>query len=347
MITSWFTRLTVIASLALITAGSFGQLGGTSTYGFLSLNAGARTAALSGSIVAANEANLSMVSENPAFLEPSMGNQLSLSYVNYFSDINFGQAAYAWSTQKTGTFSARIFYLNYGDFIEANEYGEITGSFQAAEYNLGLSWGIQLDSAFTAGLSIKPVYSVFERYTSWGIAGDAALLYRPPGKLFSAGIVARNIGTQLTTYDSPLKEPIPFELIAGFNYKIKYAPFNIFLNLQHLEKYNLDIIQPGDVVDPATGEKVYAGKFQEVALKSLDHVGLGVEFIPGTAINFRLGYNFRRRAELKPTTRNSASGMSFGLGLNLKNFRIDYSLASYHVSGASHLLTITTDLDNF
>jgi len=343
----WFLRILIPALLIVLPAQNFAQVGGSYTYGFLGLTSSARSAALSGNLIAANDSDLSMVIENPAFLNPDMGNQVSLSYVNYFSDIQYGQAAYARSTNKYGTFSARIFYMNYGDFIEANEYGEITGNFKAAEYNLGISWGLQLDSAFTVGLSIKPVYSVFERYNSWGIAGDAALLYQAPSKLISAAIVARNIGTQITTYYSPKKEPIPFELLAGFNFKIKHAPFNLFMNLQHLEKFNLDIIQPGDEIEPATGEKVYKNNFQEAALKTLDHLGLGVEFVPGKAISFRFGYNFRRRAELKLGTRNSASGMSFGLGLNLKQFKIDYSLANYHVSGVSHLLSLTTDLDNF
>ncbi len=340
-------KILISALLIAFPMKGFTQLGGTYTYGFLGLTSSARSAALSGNLVAANDADLSLVIENPAFLNPDMGNQISLSYVNYFSDINYGQAAYAKSTEKYGTFSARIFYLNYGNFIEANEYGEITGSFKAAEYNLGISWGLQIDSSFTVGLSVKPIYSVFERYNSWGIAGDAALMYKAPSNLVSAAIIARNFGSQLTTYYSPDREPIPFELLAGFNFKIKHAPFNLFLNLQHLEKYNLDIIQPGDEIDPATGEKVYKNNFQKTALKTLDHVGIGVEFIPGKAIHFRFGYNFRRRAELKLGTRNTASGMSFGLGLNLKNFKIDYSLANYHVSGVSHLLSLTTDLDNF
>jgi hypothetical protein len=347
MISGRILRLLLFLATILVSSGSYAQLGGRYTYGFLGLTSAARSAALSGNVIAVNNPDLSMTFENPALLDSTMGRQISLSYVNYFADINYGQAAYAMNTSRLGTFSARIFYLNYGDFIEANEYGEITGTFKAAEYNLGISWGLRLDSAFTVGLSVKPVYSVFERYSSWGIAGDVALLYRSQQNRFSAGLVARNIGTQLTTYDNPDREPIPFEILAGFNYKIQYAPFNIFVNLNHLEKYDLDVILPGDVTDPATGEKVYNNRFQETALKALDHVGLGVEFVPGKAINFRFGYNFRRRAELKLGTKNTASGMSFGLGLKLKNFRLDYSLASYHVSGASHLLTITTDLDDF
>jgi len=346
MIFSRNYKLILCMLFTAFSTGSYAQLGGAYTYGFLGLTSAARSAALSGNVVAANDPNLSMVYENPALLDSTMGNQVSLSYVNYFADINYGQAAYAMNTSRLGTFSARIFYLNYGNFIEANEYGEITGSFKAAEYNLGISWGLQLDSAFTVGLSIKPVYSVFERYSSWGIAGDVALLYRSQENRFSAGLVARNIGTQLTTYDNPIREPIPFEILAGLNYKIKHAPFSLFLNLNHLEKYDLDVVLPGDITDPATGEKVYNSRFQETALKTLDHVGLGAEFVPGKAINIRFGYNFRRRSELKLGTKNTASGMSFGLGLKLKNFNLDYSLASYHVSGVSHLLTITADLDN-
>lgn len=342
-----FNGFILILFILILPVVGKAQIGGTYTYGFLGLTSAARSAALSGNLTAVNNADLSLVYENPALLNPDMGNQISLGYVNYFADINYGQAAYAVDAGKYGTFSARIFYLNYGDFIEADEYGEITGSFQAAEYNLGLSWGLQLDSSFTIGISAKPIYSVFERYTSWGLAGDAALMYQTPGRQFSAAVVARNFGTQLTTYHSPSREPIPFELLAGFNYKIKYAPFNLFLNLQHLEKYNLDIILPGDELDPATGEKLYKNNFQEFALKTLDHVGMGVEFVPGKAINFRFGYNFRRRAELNLGTRNSAAGMSFGIGLRLKHFNLDYSLASYHVSGVSHLLTLTTDLDDY
>lgn len=336
-----------LAIIFLLPVTSFAQAGGGYTYGFMSLTASARSAALSGNLVAVNNPDLSLVRENPAFLTEDMANQVSLSYVNYFSDIQYGQAGYARSAGKLGTFSAQIFYISYGDFIEANEYGDITGSFQAAEYNLGISWGFRPDSAISIGLSLKPIYSVFERYSSWGIAGDAAVLYHAPGSLFSAALVARNMGAQLTTYHNPEREPIPFELLAGFGYKIKYAPFNLAVNLSHLEKFNLDVIQPGDEIDPATGNKLYKNRFQETALKTLDHLGLGVEFVPGKAVSFRFGYNFRRRAELKLGTRNSASGLSFGLGLKLKQFNLDYTLASYHVAGTSHLLTVTTDLDDF
>ena len=196
-------------------------------------------------------------------------------------------------------------------------------------------------------MSVSPIYSVFERYNSWGIAVDAALLYISPGQLSAASLIVRNIGTQLTTYYSPDPEPLPFELLAGFSQKIRYAPFRLSLTLRNLQKFSLDLIQPDDETDPATGEKIYDSNFKEFASKGLDHLVAAVEFVPGEVISLRFGYNFRNRAELKLGTRNTASGLTFGLGLNLGNFVIDYALANYHVAGISHLLSLTSRLSDF
>ncbi len=322
------------------------QIGGSYTYGLLNLNASARSGSLGGALIAAPDPGVNLVAENPAYLGIGMHNQLALSYVNYFADINYGQVAYALNTNRAGNFSAGLFYLNYGNFIEANEYGDITGEFQAAEYVFQFGWGIQLDSTISVGINLKPIYSVLERYQSWGISADAALLYLSPGKLTAASLVIRNLGTQLSTYASPGREALPFEILAGFSQKIQHAPFRLHLTLRNLQQFNLDVIQPGQATDPATGLKLYNNKFQEISSKSLDHVVAGVEFLPGKVISLRFGYNFRSRAELKLGTRNTASGMSFGLGLNLGKLRIDYGLANYHVAGLSHLLSLSTNLSS-
>jgi hypothetical protein len=69
-------------------------------------------------------------------------------------------------------------YINYGSFIEANEYGDILGNFTAAEYSLNLSYSYALDSLISIGATVRPIYSVLERYTSWGIASDFGIHYR-------------------------------------------------------------------------------------------------------------------------------------------------------------------------
>lgn len=324
-----------------------GQTGGQYTYGFLNLNTSARSAALGGTLAAALDPDVSLMSENPAFLNASHHHHLGLNYVNYFSDIQYGRVSFAHHARQAGTFGASLFYLNYGNFLEADPYGEITGEFQAAEYVLDISWGYRLDSVFSVGVSLRPIYSVLERYHSWGLAANASLLYLAPGKRTAATILIRNFGTQLSTYYSPQKEPLPFEILAGFSHKLQYAPFRLNLTYRNLQQFDLDVTLPEDEIDPETGKKRYSSKFSEISLKTLDHLVAGVEFVPGKVLSLRFGYHFRNRAEMKLGTRNTATGLSFGLGLNLGKIRVDYGLASYHVAGMSHLITLSGNLHGF
>lgn len=336
--------LVLLLSLSLLSVGAFSQLGGQYTYGLLNLNTSARSGALGGSLIASNNPDISIVNENPAYLGMGLDNQLNLSYINYFADIQYGRVAYSFKTEKYGSFATGLFYLNYGDFIEANEYGEITGEFQAAEYTFDLSWGFRVDSVLSVGVNVRPIYSVFERYSSWGIATDVAVLYLSPGKLTSAALLIRNFGTQLSTYYSPDKEPIPFEIMAGVTQKIKHAPFRLSFTFRNLQKFDIDVILPDDDTDPSSGKKLYDSNIREIASKGLDHLIAAVEFVPGKVINIRFGYNFRSRDELKLGTRNTASGLTFGFGLKLGEIRLDYALANYHVSGLSHLMTLSSKL---
>jgi hypothetical protein len=43
----------------------------------------------------------------------------------------------------------------------------------------------------------------------------------------------------------------------------------------------------------------------------------------------------------------SLAGMSVGLGFKIKQFRLDYGMAFYHVGGTVHHIGITTDIDEF
>jgi hypothetical protein len=77
----------------------------------------------------------------------------------------------------------------------------------------------------------------------------------------------------------------------------------------------------------------------------LDHLVAGVEFVPGDLIAIRIGYNFLRRTELRMAEYGGATGFSFGAGLNLGKFTIDYALANYHVSGLTHSISLHANLN--
>ena len=52
-----------------------------------------------------------------------------------------------------------------------------------------------------------------------------------------------------------------------------------------------------------------------------------------------------RRGELSSSSVNDLAGFSFGIGIRVKQFQIDYGFGSYHFAGAAHHFGISVNLD--
>jgi hypothetical protein len=76
------------------------------------------------------------------------------------------------------------------------------------------------------------------------------------------------------------------------------------------------------------------------------HVTLGTEFIITPNIFLRVGYNYRRRQELKIAEKPGTAGFSFGFECKVNRFQIGYGRAIYHLAGPSNHFTVTTNLRN-
>ncbi len=164
--------------LCLLVSASQAQTGGDNVYEFLNLTHSGLVASLGGTNVSLNTANLNLAYHNPSLLNPDMNNSIALNYVNYFAGVNYGQAIYSRSYERTGNFAAGITYLNYGTFTEADPSGNITGTFSASEYALLLIYSRTIDSLFSVGINVKPVLSHLEKYTSFGFAADLGAGYQ-------------------------------------------------------------------------------------------------------------------------------------------------------------------------
>jgi len=339
-------RNILLAFLLFLPLTIFGQLGGTSTYSFLRLTNSARVAALGGKAVSIWDDDLNLPFHNPALLNPGMSKHLVLNYVNYFTDVNYGYVSYAEQFNKLGTVAAGIHYINYGDFIAADRYGNITGEFTASEIAVNLIWARPIDSLFRFGVNLKPVYSVMETYRSLGIAADIGLIYVSRDSLFSAGLTMKNIGTQITTYHSNQKEPLPFEIEFGISQKLEHAPFRFILVAHNLQRFDLSYENDVYNIDPFTGQPIQENRLEEFADKMMRHVILGVEFMPMEAFHLRFGYNYLRREELKIDTRVAMVGFSWGFGLKISGMRLDFGRASYHLAGATSQFSLSTDFSS-
>ena len=121
--------LFLLASLLFVTTLT-AQIGGRSTYQFLSLLNSPRQAALGGKVVTNYDYDPTQGLFNPASINPKMDNQLSLNYVNYIGDVNYGSAAYAYLwDRRTQVIHTGVTYVNYGQFAGYDENGECNSKF--------------------------------------------------------------------------------------------------------------------------------------------------------------------------------------------------------------------------
>lgn len=333
---------TVLFSLIVFAGRS--QIGGEYTYQFLELTNSARMAALGGTQIAIfDESDLNLPYYNPSLLQQEMDNRLLVNYVNYLTDINYGYVSYAKSYNGIGNFAVGMHYINYGKFQEATETGELTGAtFNAAEYALNIIYSNSF-KRLNYGVNLKPILSSFESYQSFGIAADIGLNFRSKGGNTSLALVARNMGTQITTYyDSGNKESLPFNLQLGVSQRLKHAPIILSATLQQLN--NWDLAAPKE--DPEfTPEELFT-RNESFAKQIMRHTVIGAEILPSENFILRVGYNYQRRQELKFDSKASTVGFSAGFGLKIKRFRLDYGISRFHLAGSSSLFSLAINLNN-
>lgn len=330
----------------LLFLSSFAQIGGSYTFGSLNLVSSAREAALGGNSFCVKDGDLNLAIKNPSLLDSSMSNQLALSYVNYFTDINYGYAAYARDFHNYGTFDVGMQYINYGTFALTDETGIQTGEFSAGDYALIIGWGKAIKYGFSVGANLKNMYSHIESYSSYGLATDLAGTYYNDKYRFTAALLVKNIGIQIKPYTEGNKEPLPFEIQLGISKRLAHLPFRFSIVGEHLERFDISFTDPADITtDPITGE--ITDNSPGVGAKIMQHIVFGGEFLPSKNLFLRFGYNFKRRNELGLDAKMGFVGFSWGLGLKVSKFQFNYAMATYHLGATSHNFTITTNLSDF
>lgn len=339
-------KIYLVFGFILLTVVAQAQIGGESTYQFLELTNSARVAALGGTQIAINDSSdLNLPYHNPALLHREMNDRVLVNYVNYLADVNYGYASYARDYDSIGTFAVGMHYINYGQFDEALENGELTGlTFKAAEYALNLMYSNRY-KRLRYGINLKPILSSFESYQSFGIAADLGLSVSSKSGYTTVGLVARNLGTQITTYyNDGQREKIPTNIQIGVSQKLKHAPVVFSATMQHLNHW--DLANPDEDPEFST-ETVYT--YDEKFFKQfMRHMVLGVEFLPSKNFIIRAGYNYQRRQELKFDNKASTVGFSAGFGVHIKRFRLDYGISRFHLAGSSNLFSLSINLnDNF
>lgn len=325
--------------LTLCKPSAEAQLGGDNTYEFLNLPWSARASALGGAVVSLSDGESSFVLHNPSKASVDMSGTLSLGYVNYLSDISYGSALYLFNGTGRSVMAAGLTWLNYGNFTEADNAGNITGTFRASEYALNLIYSRTIDSMFNVGVNLKPIISQLEMYNSIGLALDIGASWTSRDGLLSAGVVVRNTGLQITTYAGEERERLPFELQAGISKRLSHAPFRFTLTMRNLQKF--DLTHRYDTTSQQAALGSAPQKKDGFAENLFRHLLIGAECLPHPNFWIGAGYNYQRRSELKVNSVAAPAGFSWGFGVNLSGFRIGFARARYHLAGGSNQFALS------
>ncbi|RYY88697.1 MAG: type IX secretion system protein PorQ [Chitinophagaceae bacterium] len=314
-------------------------IGGSAVYNFMHLPASPNLSAAGGVNVSLEAGDAGLAANNPALLRPSLHSQLALNFNAYFASIKAWQLAGAYHAPKWNTtFGAALFYVDYGNLAQADIYGNDQGDFHPRDFSFQVSAARSYGERWQYGLTAKVIRSSYGAFGSTGIAFDAGLHYTDTARQFTAGLLAKNMGAQLSTYGGRA-EDMPFDLQAGITKRLAKAPFGFSITAQQLHQFN------STYNDTVFNNENGFGKESTFATKLFNHFVLASHVYLGKNFEVTLGYNFLRRSELNiGSSGNGLNGFSAGFRARFSRLQVQYARAYYQRGNAFNQLGLQLPL---
>ena len=286
------------------------QIVGQNTYDFLRLDSSPRASALGGAYVAVdNEPNALFY--NPASITNIKNIPISFSYLNHLVGINSISLASTFNIGSLGKFGSSLQYTNYGNFDEYDEFANKLGSFKPSDLAFTIAYGNNFNEHLTYGVGVKFIYSSIADNSSMGMAADLGIQYLLPENGWNFGLSILNVGRQLTYYNKT-KEDLPMSIQLGGSKKLTRMPLQLFFAFTRLNDND---------------------RFK--------YFNFGAEFTLSKVIQLRFGYDNIKREEYKIASSSGLGGFSFGIGIDVKGYDVDYAFNSMGDIGAMHRIGVT------
>ncbi len=290
-------------------------------YNFLRLPASSHVSSLGGENISIIEDDASLMLQNPALLQNVSGGSVTLGYMNYMSGVGNYSAGYAFLVGEKTVAGISAQYLNYGTMKETDAEGIVSGDFNASDLSVSATLSHPLADNISGGVTARFVYSSIGGYHSTAASVDLGLNYYDSEKDFSASVVAKNLGGQLSAYNEEY-EKMPSDLQAGLSKKFVGMPIRLSVTATDLTHWDYSFFR---------------------------HLTVGADLLLTNQIYIAAGYNFRRANQMSIVSSDSdfgddesshGAGFSFGAGVALERFKIHISYAKYHVSSSSLMVNI-------
>ena len=320
-------KIIALHILFLWTFSLFAQEG-KSTFDFLQLPLSVRASALGGTNVSLIENDISLIYQNPAFLGQEMDMSFSAGYLSYISDVGMGNVTFTKALGSRSAFGAGVIYTNYGNMLETTEENVILGDLKASDICGNIFFSRDLSEKIRGGITVKFIYSNYAYNTAIGLGVDLGLSYYNPDKNLSIGLVGKNLGRQIKSYETELAS-MPWDIQFGLSQKLTHAPIRYSITLVDLKQWQFYNPQ---------GEK------NGFTTNLFKHFIFGLEFLLSDNFWIGAGYNTKRSADLHLIEGNKFGGFSVGAGLKVKAFSFGCSLGQYHPSATSFMFNVSTSL---
>ncbi|MEW5905952.1 MAG: PorV/PorQ family protein [Elusimicrobiota bacterium] len=210
-------RLLALACLAGLAPAAAHCGAGSSSFPFLKLPAGARSAALGGASAALLDDAFSVFS-NPAAAAASPFSEVSLSHNAWAEGLGQETAAITLRRGPWG-FGAGANMLLGGGLDGYGPLGEAAESFDYSESAFLVSAARSLSGKFYAGAALKPLYQSAGTESAFGVSGDIGILYAAgPLRLAAA---ARNLGPDFKLYKEGF--PLPANYAAAGSWRWRFG----------------------------------------------------------------------------------------------------------------------------
>lgn len=294
-------------------------------FNFLRIPVGAHVSALGGENISIADDDATLMTHNPALLQYAGNKTVALGYMRYIGETNVFSANYVSFLSDKATLGVAAQYVNYGKMKQTNTMGDIIGDFSASDLAIGATLSYTLAQRLSGGVTARFIYSSIADYHSTAVAADLGLNYYDEENDFSASIVAKNLGGQLSAYHDEY-EKMPADLQVGLTKRFKGTPFRFSLTATDLTHWHYSFFR---------------------------HLTLGADVFLSKQIYIAGGYSLRRANEMKIVTLNEfgeeeksshGAGLTIGAGINLDRFKLNLAYGKYHLSSSSVILNLAFNL---
>jgi hypothetical protein len=278
---------------------------GTKAFQFLKVPIGPRGIAMGGAYQGLSDDELAPF-WNPAGLPQTNDMRLSVTYLNYFVGYHGGGASFLLPLDEKATLGIFSKFAGAGDFVKTDREGNEIGEFGSYDVLLGISYGIVQSEILNWGINVKIISETIDDYSSQAIAGDVGILHQTPNPNLKIGVVAKNLGQQISKFDKEAEE-LPIFFALGFAYSFDKG------------------VVTADINKPIDGD-FYAT--------------FGVEGDVGANFKLRGGYRTNAGDWNVGSDIDFISGITAGVGFAWEKYHFDYAINSYGELGFIHQLAV-------